>query len=74
MAVRHVGDHVRTDALGRRLIVATDAHLDTAIREPGEVLPHARNNGCVSRHVHVERRAAPCPQRILGDRLGSVRR
>src|SRR5207249_11716634 len=63
-------------ALGPGLIVATDAHPDTSIPEPGKLLPHPGDvgGGRVGRHHEVELCPVPGPQRVLGDRLGGVRR
>src|SRR5438128_3350727 len=58
------------------VLVASDAHLDAARAEPGELvlqLGEARV-AHVGRDRHLETRAGTGAQRILGDRLGGVGR
>jgi len=69
------------DGIGRidaRLgpLAATDVHPDPTRSEPAELVPHPRHvgGGSVSRHRHLELRAGPRPQGVLGEGLRDVRR
>src|SRR5437867_11947900 len=56
-------------------IIAPDGHLNAALAKPSELVLYAREalrGGCRDRQL--EPRPAARPDRVLGDRLGGVRR